>query len=152
MSTMSSTFDGVDYFVSTWEWSDEQWNATAQLNYIQTCTFLWQHQGEISQPRKQSVSFVRHGLGFDPWWSGSLRLGDTLGPQQRNPGQPGEGIQILALDANASVGTDMPRCELWRPLGKCDHLLFTRRKYFSPSLLLSFYDNPWINPPQSGTS
>ena len=49
-----------------------------QKNDIQTSIFHSQYQGEISQPRKQSVSFVRHGLGFDPWWSGSLRLGEML--------------------------------------------------------------------------
>ena len=46
-----------------------------QKNYIQTWNIGSQYQGEISQSRKQSVSFVRRGLGFDPWWSGSLRLG-----------------------------------------------------------------------------
>ena len=50
----------------------------SQQNDIQTCTLLSYCQGEISQPRKQSVSFVRHGLGFDPWWSGSLRLGELI--------------------------------------------------------------------------
>ena len=47
----------------------------SQNNDIQTCTVLSHYQGEISQPRTQSVRFVSRGLGFDPWWSGSLRLG-----------------------------------------------------------------------------
>ena len=50
-----------------------------QNNDIQTCNILSHYQGEISQPRTQSVRFVSRGLGFDPWWSGSLRLGGYAG-------------------------------------------------------------------------
>ena len=44
-------------------------------NDLQTCDLLSHCHGEISQPRTLSVSLVRHGLEFEPGWSGSLRLG-----------------------------------------------------------------------------
>ena len=111
-----------------------------QQNDIQTCNFLWLYQGEISQLRKQSVSFVSHGLGFDPWWSGSLRLGGeqqlmfSLAASHGQEQPPDRGLKDIAANLNVSAISRATR-QMWPP--------FSLRELY---LIVNYFIFPWIFP------
>ena len=104
-----------------------------QNNDIQTCKILSHYQGEISQPRTQSVRFVSRGLGFDPWWSGSLRLGELNWIEILN----NEIIIHIVLKFWSDLKSPVVKHGV--PLGKCDHLF--------RSLLFSFIEKMCHNSP-----